>query len=197
MIVHIQHLWNAYPFNAYVHNLHYSSMNIMKSYEMWMIENWNLLKIGGLSLVIFMLIFLCIGPGILVPFPIYISGAFFIFVGVFIYHLGVSGEFFSKIITSFTDEIKIKWLTAIITIKDYHITYFSAVNPYSYWIILKHFVPREEIPSGLLLLLGSLVAHEAFGSNACDIDAPPSAGAGAASTLLLRCGRRGTLHMSP
>jgi len=122
-------------------------MNIMKSYEMWMIKNWKLLKIVGLSMVVFMFIFLFIGPVILVPFPIYISGAFSIFIGVFIYFLGVSSEFFSKIIPSFTDEIKIKWLTATITIKNYHIIYFSAVNPYSFWIIFKHFIPHEEIPS--------------------------------------------------
>jgi hypothetical protein len=100
----------------------------------------------GLSLVIFMFIFLFIGPIITVPFPVYISAAFSIFVGVFIYHLGVSAEFFSKIITSVTDEIEIKWLTTTIKIKDTYITYFSAVNPYSFWIIFTNFIYREEIP---------------------------------------------------
>jgi len=118
----------------------------MESYERWIIQNWRWCKIVGLSMVIFMLIFLIIGLFKIISFPVYISGAFSIFLGVFIYHLGVSAEFFSKLITIFGDEIKIKWLTATVIVKDTYITYFSAVNPYSFWIIFKDFIPHEEIP---------------------------------------------------
>jgi hypothetical protein len=93
-----------------------------------------------------MFVFLVVGLFITVPFPVYISAAFSIFIGVFMYHLGVSAEFFSRIITSVTDEIEIKWLTATIKVKDTYINYFSAVNPYSFWIIFTNFIYREEIP---------------------------------------------------
>jgi len=118
----------------------------MKNYEIWITKNWKICKIMGLSIALFMFVMLCIGIFNIVPFPIYISGAFFIFVGIFIYFLGVSAEFFSKIIISFPDEIKIKWLTGTIKVKDTYITYYSTVNPYSFWVIFKNFIPREEIP---------------------------------------------------